>query len=147
MSHNWHYILSNDKQLVGNDGKYSNLNLNQNYRCKTIVTSEKLPRKNRRINGNTYDKFTSEKFFRINSTKEVAFPLGIYGNQSKKEKLDSTTTNSDFIKSSTLSLHIAAYENSVETSNECNEEEFLKKNSAKHIFVGLSSFFVQVSFT
>uniref|UniRef100_A0AC34GQ88 Uncharacterized protein n=1 Tax=Panagrolaimus sp. ES5 TaxID=591445 RepID=A0AC34GQ88_9BILA len=56
---------------------------------------------------------------------------GIFKRQQENCLKDLSDKDSSNINSSTLSLHIAAYEASVAASNECNVEECLKKKKEK----------------
>uniref|UniRef100_A0AC34F5R2 Uncharacterized protein n=1 Tax=Panagrolaimus sp. ES5 TaxID=591445 RepID=A0AC34F5R2_9BILA len=138
---------SNDK-LSGDssNGQFNNLNLNQNHQslsenkiCSNIAATFD-GRKNsnyalQKVSGFTdsNDIQSSKKSNLWNNSKKLSTNYLPFNNASDKEKLkegkDSKSANN-----STLSLHIAAYENCVEASEECNEEG-LKNEGAKSVLL------------
>uniref|UniRef100_A0AC34G292 PARP-type domain-containing protein n=1 Tax=Panagrolaimus sp. ES5 TaxID=591445 RepID=A0AC34G292_9BILA len=118
--------------------QFNNLNLNQNHKCLSVDTVCSKSTDNRKNSNYAIsdvsditecnDSKARKSVWNKSDDKTLALhDLSIIDvNEKPKKDKDSNVNNS------TLSLHIAAYENSVESSNEFNEEEI---KSEKQILI------------
>uniref|UniRef100_A0AC34FZU1 Uncharacterized protein n=1 Tax=Panagrolaimus sp. ES5 TaxID=591445 RepID=A0AC34FZU1_9BILA len=122
------YCLSAKTDIIYGEpltDQYSNLNLNQNYQSlyadnegsKIIVTNSRK--------GQNYDDLKAKKDLWNKSSKELSSHL-LNFNQESKEQNELKKLKD--LNNSTLSLHIAAYENSNEDSDGGETESFKSKN-------------------
>uniref|UniRef100_A0AC35GPF0 Uncharacterized protein n=1 Tax=Panagrolaimus sp. PS1159 TaxID=55785 RepID=A0AC35GPF0_9BILA len=143
-------LKDNNKSIVVRaDGKYSNLNLNQNHHFSSNAISKHskiVVTENKKISHSDLDDSQTIKNSWQKSKKELSqnFPK----DSSKKGDILKKGKNSSANNSSTLSLHIAAYENSAEASSNFIDEakESLKQNSdglirenVQPVFIGSTS--------
>uniref|UniRef100_A0AC34FWN2 Glycine zipper domain-containing protein n=1 Tax=Panagrolaimus sp. ES5 TaxID=591445 RepID=A0AC34FWN2_9BILA len=141
-------FLSPNKQdaFYGNcDARYSNINLNQSHKCEDLIFEESETRK---LSKNGRKDYGFDDFNHLNGT-----PKNDYFQSWKKQNISNSLENlydlereeQSFKKgtkytsdknSSTLSLHIEAYENSIETENVDEKvENYMENESMKGFFV------------
>uniref|UniRef100_A0AC34FU98 Uncharacterized protein n=1 Tax=Panagrolaimus sp. ES5 TaxID=591445 RepID=A0AC34FU98_9BILA len=130
-------FFAKDNELFSGDNsidKYSNLNLNQNYPClnsDTVCAKFVKDESKKFVNEASDDTLQARKNFSSfdkSASKTSSEYLNLGHDFDKKEfKEDGKDSN---INSSTLSLHISAYENSIETSSP--DSEGFKESKAKN---------------
>uniref|UniRef100_A0AC34FMI0 Peptidase S8/S53 domain-containing protein n=1 Tax=Panagrolaimus sp. ES5 TaxID=591445 RepID=A0AC34FMI0_9BILA len=140
MSTKDNYLFSKDKEdsfphsFIDNDNKYSNFNLNQNQKCSDINSIDSHLSSVNHKHGD--DKgYISEKAFnytvKSQSWKEsttTGFNSKVYNCSILKDGVEGAEKhgiNYDTVSNSTLSLHISAYENSIEATE---TESFIEKD-------------------
>uniref|UniRef100_A0AC34GXN8 Radical SAM core domain-containing protein n=1 Tax=Panagrolaimus sp. ES5 TaxID=591445 RepID=A0AC34GXN8_9BILA len=129
--------LKNDKEesiafTDNHDSQYSNLNLNQNFKCLNLSSSVSKSKSKLSNNDKTFD-FMDNYKGRDNSWNKSTIkhtfsktlnPSNINFDEEKNVKSECDKDSSN-LKSSTLSLHIKAYENSIEGESTV---DFIEKN-------------------
>uniref|UniRef100_A0AC34FC47 Uncharacterized protein n=1 Tax=Panagrolaimus sp. ES5 TaxID=591445 RepID=A0AC34FC47_9BILA len=159
------FVNVNNYDNVNIYNSNSNLNLNANYKSLSVSSVQSYCKKT--TSGKSSDSYDigineGHKRFQKYKKSDLSYVLNerqvqqMFENRrkdfSKKDFFEKDSLN---VNSSTLSLHIAAYENSMETSyaNECNEADGfknkggntgLKWKNLKQIFTG-STLIVQVN--
>uniref|UniRef100_A0AC34F6M5 Uncharacterized protein n=1 Tax=Panagrolaimus sp. ES5 TaxID=591445 RepID=A0AC34F6M5_9BILA len=113
------------------DNQYSNLNLNGNYKCSS-TSSVQSHSKTTTSGKNCGSNYVSTYMKPVNGLEQVQEMFEI-----RKANYQNDIPEKYLLNNSTLSLHIAAYENSAEASaltNECNEEKEGSNNGKSGLY-------------
>uniref|UniRef100_A0AC35G2Y7 Uncharacterized protein n=1 Tax=Panagrolaimus sp. PS1159 TaxID=55785 RepID=A0AC35G2Y7_9BILA len=143
-------FASNSSHITENADRYSNLNLNQNYKLIPVQSYSK-PLKDKNSDSTVSDNYEEKrKSSFCNESLKTSNFASLNGTVEEEVKKSSNKNNAS--NSSTLSLYIAAHESSFDTETDKNKENMekfgsiKKQKSFKHAFTGASTFFNQNPF-